>query len=227
MSRVYTSPLRDAAEAALKGRPMTTVQLAATLNIGVRNAGHPITMLRKLKRIHIGAWEAQWHGDYATVSPVYTFGPGEDEPHPSFQPRCKPRVAVKKPQVIDALKLSPGTAAEIAKATGTTRHYASEVLSSLRKEGLAHITGWKPPEKQGGHSPVYAWGAGEDAIRPPATDPKVTQEKFRKTKPEKVKAIAQRHQHKRKVGFAPFWEQLIGGDKPRIPMNDFPTPEPD
>lgn len=227
-SRIYPTPARDKVVHALSLGPKTAKQLSAETGLGLRSAVEQITYLKKVNRIHIGDWILHDRSDYASVEPVYTYGPGKHKSRPSFYPHITPLTAEKRDRCLEILMKRPVSAPQLAALAGASRNYACSILASVRSS--MHICGWVKPPVRGNLSPIYQWGPGENAPRPPPIKVKVVQERFRKNNREKIKEQHKAHdaRKKRKAQiFKNCFSQLIGADKPRKPMKDFATPEPE
>jgi hypothetical protein len=130
-----------------------------------------------------------------------------------------------------AVRRKPRTTVALTKAvskhkTYHVKHVAGE-LSKLKKKGKIHYGGWEPFEgNRRSPRPVYAFGPGEDAPRPTPMPVAQRKRRYKLKHPDRIKASRRRTYLKHR-SLTPFFMQLVGADKPRRPMADFDTPEPD
>jgi predicted transcriptional regulator len=72
--------------------------------------------------------------------------------------------------MIAFLMAKPRTKPQLAKLIGVSRDTAGGWLNALHAEGCVHIKGYVLTRSNGYRAAVYAWGPGEDAVKPrPAT----------------------------------------------------------
>lgn len=68
--------------------------------------------------------------------------------------------------ILKEMQAGPSTVSDLQRASGMTSRYLMAMLREMRKQGVAHVSGW---EKDAiGRVGVAAWslGAGKDARRP-------------------------------------------------------------
>lgn len=225
--RVYLSPKRDAVEAALVN-PLTMTQLAAFLGISERAAGEGLLWLKKHNRAYIVRWNLIDHGHYDSLTPVYLAGQGKNAQRPKRRTGINGIPADKRELCLAALREAPGTLPQIAKRSGVSMNWVYTCVRLVRDS--VHICAWEAVGNRHDTAAVYQWGPGDDAPKPIPVDRKTRQAIFREKSPEKIKTALNKHRQKKKREYHIFsscFAQLIGADKPRKPMKDFATPEPD
>ena len=219
--------MKDAALVAL-AKPLTALQLASVMGVSPRGALACISRLKKDKQVYVCSWVIHDYVEYESAEPVYLAGVGEHIPFPSIRSKIKPPSPDKKMRCLELLRTEALTVPQLGIKAGMSRHYAYVVMRGVREH--LHICGWFKIGIRGRLAPIYKWGPGEDAVPPLPLDDKTVDARFRMNNPERIKAQREAHferKRKKKEAFSSCYQQLIGADKPRKPMKDFPTPEPE
>jgi hypothetical protein len=127
---------------------------------------------------------------------------------------------------------------DLLAAVGPLPVYKIEKVVKVSRDTIVYtmrnhcfVSGW---ERRAGNKddwvPVYTWGHGPTPQRPPKKTQAQKDKRYKLLFPEQFKAIRRASNAKRmreQRAFRKAFAQLIGADKPRKPMKDFATPEPD
>lgn len=154
---------------ALTGRPMTTVELAAHLNLSVSGVLYCMRPMREVPRqIHVADHITPAHGR-GRPAPVYAVGDLPDVEFvaaPKVKPEKKPeRIGLQRARALEALA-EPMTACQLGAKLFVTHSRARFYIRELRLAKQAYICGWEPAAGQGDIAPIYALGSKRDKKKP-------------------------------------------------------------
>lgn len=62
----------------------------------------------------------------------------------------------------------PATLPELVRRSGASMTSVKRYIRRMRKDGLCHVSSYRPPTGPGRHHPVFTAGPGVDAVSPPA-----------------------------------------------------------
>lgn len=85
-------------------------------------------------------------------------------------------------EMIRLLVDGPCSCADLVEELGLSHTTIAEYLAALHKRGLLHIASWMLVPPKNTRKPVYAWGPGRDAKRPPWQTPAERQLAYRDRK---------------------------------------------
>jgi predicted ArsR family transcriptional regulator/transcription initiation factor IIE alpha subunit len=167
----YDSEHRKAVRDALPGR---VEEIHDKTGFKMHTVRKWVRDLHERDEAHISDWVKLPNRRYVAV---YSAGPGQDaicETVPADL-RAEGKFSAP-PRVADlAYDLLPGTAIDIQGKTGLSRSAVRRALAGLHAKEKIHVSGWHQHSKHTKALPIYAQGAGEDAleekpIRTPARD---------------------------------------------------------
>jgi len=91
---------------------------------------------------------------------------------------------------------------------GMAKRYACRVVRGWKEQGLIHVARYER-NHSGPPIPFYTWGAGDDAVKPKATRPRVRARKWRKENPDAYLGALMRQRAKRLMKKPPAMDPVL------------------
>jgi predicted transcriptional regulator len=149
----------------------TRIELAEKVHISERTLHLILPQLHRLGLCRIVRWEKRI-GRGASMTAIYAFGDGKrhaKKPRKNVPGQFDAMYSVPAQRLISImLAKGPSSVAEIAEAAGIKVGYASVLLSTLRRQGLVHVTEWRFSGRATPRLPYYVAGPGKCAEKPAA-----------------------------------------------------------
>lgn len=161
MNRVPERGMRQKARilALIAESPMSDYDLADKLHICLMMVRLYVRQMRAQSRVYVSGYASQGR---RIRSALYAAGDLPDAPRDPVKPKLS-QYEAQMAAVIENLG-QPMTAIKLAGLVNRSRKNTLIYLNDLRAQGIVHISGWSS-SGQGGWSPVYKLGYGEDAPR--------------------------------------------------------------